>query len=78
MPGIGKARPPSSPGRDVGFGRGIAMLLGREGARVVVCDVGASLQGGLRRPPPTRRESDSNHLPPPQPAWRRSPASRGS
>ena len=28
-----------------GIGRGIAMLLGREGARVVVCDIGASLQG---------------------------------
>jgi NAD(P)-dependent dehydrogenase (short-subunit alcohol dehydrogenase family) len=28
-----------------GIGRGIAMLLGGEGARVVVCDIGASLQG---------------------------------
>jgi NAD(P)-dependent dehydrogenase (short-subunit alcohol dehydrogenase family) len=28
-----------------GIGRGIAMLLGQEGARVVVCDIGASLQG---------------------------------
>ena len=28
-----------------GIGGGIAMLLGREGARVVVCDIGASLQG---------------------------------
>jgi NAD(P)-dependent dehydrogenase (short-subunit alcohol dehydrogenase family) len=28
-----------------GIGRGIAMLLGLEGARVVVCDIGASLQG---------------------------------
>jgi len=28
-----------------GIGRGIAMLLGEEGARVVVCDIGASLQG---------------------------------
>jgi NAD(P)-dependent dehydrogenase (short-subunit alcohol dehydrogenase family) len=28
-----------------GIGRGIAMLLAREGARVVVCDIGASLQG---------------------------------
>jgi NAD(P)-dependent dehydrogenase (short-subunit alcohol dehydrogenase family) len=28
-----------------GIGRGIAMLLGREGACVVVCDIGASLQG---------------------------------
>jgi NAD(P)-dependent dehydrogenase (short-subunit alcohol dehydrogenase family) len=28
-----------------GIGRGIAMLLAGEGARVVVCDIGASLQG---------------------------------
>lgn len=28
-----------------GIGRGIALLLGQEGARVVVCDIGASLQG---------------------------------
>jgi len=28
-----------------GIGRGIAMLLAEEGARVVVCDIGASLQG---------------------------------
>src|SRR5258708_27440978 len=28
-----------------GIGRGIALLLAREGARVVVCDIGASLQG---------------------------------
>jgi NAD(P)-dependent dehydrogenase (short-subunit alcohol dehydrogenase family) len=28
-----------------GIGRGVALLLAREGARVVVCDVGASLQG---------------------------------
>ena len=28
-----------------GIGRGIAMLLANEGARVVVCDIGASLQG---------------------------------
>jgi len=28
-----------------GIGRGIAVLLAKEGARVVVCDIGASLQG---------------------------------
>ena len=28
-----------------GIGRGIAMLFAQEGARVVVCDIGASLQG---------------------------------
>jgi NAD(P)-dependent dehydrogenase (short-subunit alcohol dehydrogenase family) len=29
-----------------GIGRGIALLLAREGARVVVCDIGAGLDGG--------------------------------
>src|SRR5215468_1317385 len=28
-----------------GIGRGIALALAREGARVVVCDIGASLEG---------------------------------
>ena len=28
-----------------GIGRGIALSLAQEGARVVVCDIGASLQG---------------------------------
>src|SRR4030088_244154 len=28
-----------------GIGRGIALLLAREGARIVVCDIGASLEG---------------------------------
>ena len=28
-----------------GIGRGIALLLAAEGARVVVCDIGASLEG---------------------------------
>jgi NAD(P)-dependent dehydrogenase (short-subunit alcohol dehydrogenase family) len=28
-----------------GIGRGIALLLAQEGARVVVCDIGASLEG---------------------------------
>src|SRR5258708_639100 len=28
-----------------GIGRGIALLMAQEGARVVVCDIGASLQG---------------------------------
>src|SRR5215475_6716801 len=28
-----------------GIGRGIALLMAREGGRVVVCDIGASLEG---------------------------------
>jgi NAD(P)-dependent dehydrogenase (short-subunit alcohol dehydrogenase family) len=35
-----------------GIGRGIALLLAREGARVVVCDIGASLYGAATFPSP--------------------------
>jgi NAD(P)-dependent dehydrogenase (short-subunit alcohol dehydrogenase family) len=30
-----------------GIGRGIALLMAAEGARVVVCDIGASLEGAV-------------------------------
>ena len=40
---VGKTAIVTGAGR--GIGRGIAMLLAKEGARVVVCDIGASLQG---------------------------------
>jgi NAD(P)-dependent dehydrogenase (short-subunit alcohol dehydrogenase family) len=40
---VGKTAIVTGAGR--GIGRGIAMLLAGEGARVVVCDIGASLQG---------------------------------
>ena len=45
MPGIVAGKTAIITGAGRGIGRGIAMLLAKEGARVVVCDIGASLQG---------------------------------
>jgi len=45
MPDIVKSKTAIVTGGGRGIGRGIAMLLAAEGARVVVCDIGASLQG---------------------------------
>jgi NAD(P)-dependent dehydrogenase (short-subunit alcohol dehydrogenase family) len=42
-----------------GIGRGIAMLLAKEGARVVVCDIGASLQGEGRDSGPAQETVDA-------------------
>ncbi len=42
-----------------GIGRGIAMLLGRDGARVVVCDIGASLQGEGNDAGPAQQTADA-------------------
>jgi NAD(P)-dependent dehydrogenase (short-subunit alcohol dehydrogenase family) len=45
MAGIVEGKTAIVTGAGRGIGRGIAMLLAAEGARVVVCDIGASLQG---------------------------------
>ena len=45
MPGIVENKTAIVTGAGRGIGRGIAELLAKEGARVVVCDIGASLQG---------------------------------
>jgi NAD(P)-dependent dehydrogenase (short-subunit alcohol dehydrogenase family) len=45
MPGIVSGKIAIVTGAGRGIGRGIAMLMAAEGARVVVCDIGASLSG---------------------------------
>lgn len=45
MAGIVAGKTAIVTGAGRGIGRGIAMLLAKEGARVVVCDIGASLKG---------------------------------
>jgi NAD(P)-dependent dehydrogenase (short-subunit alcohol dehydrogenase family) len=45
MAGVVSGKTAIVTGAGRGIGRGIALLLAQEGARVVACDIGASLQG---------------------------------